>query len=78
MFDAISTLAVSTTPAELYRTVLVDTPLGAPLGLGLGLGLGSGSGSGSGLGRGVQHRGRGGAVEQRFEHPDGLGLLLSI
>ena len=39
MFDAISTLAVSTTPAELYRTVLVDTPLGAPLGLGLGLGF---------------------------------------
>jgi len=32
MFDAISTLAVSTTPAELYRTVLVDTPLGAYFG----------------------------------------------
>ena len=46
------------------------------LGLGLGLGLGSGLGLGFGLGRGVQHRGRGGAVEQRFEHPDGLGLLL--
>ena len=31
MFDAISTLAVSATPADLYRMVLVDTPLGAPL-----------------------------------------------
>jgi len=32
MFDAISTLAVSATPAELYRMVLVDTPLGAYFG----------------------------------------------
>ena len=55
-----------------------STWLGSGLGLGLGLGLGSGLGLGLGLGRGVQHRGRGGAVEQRFEHPDGLGLLLSM
>jgi len=32
MFDAISTLAVTATPAELYRMVLVDTPLGAYFG----------------------------------------------
>jgi len=32
MFDSLSTLAVSQTPADLYRTVLVDTPLGAYFG----------------------------------------------